>query len=86
MKTKAATLIRIGYCGALALPAYFLGTQGLVGLAFAAYLVAVLVYWFIQYVTDFRHPLNGALALALIFCGLALFLPALARTWHIHPL
>ena len=86
MKSWIAALIRIGVCLALSLPTYFLGMQGLVTLDFAAYIAAVLIYWSIQLITGFRHPLDGAFVVALLSCLFAFFMPALARMWHIHPL
>jgi hypothetical protein len=86
MKPWISTLLRIGVCVALALPAYFLGMQGLVGMAFTTYIAAVAIYWCIQLMTDFRNPLSGAFVVALVLCLLAVFLPALARAGHTHPL
>jgi hypothetical protein len=76
----------MGVCLAFSFPAYFLGMQGLVGEAFMVYIAAVSVYWFIQALRDFRHPLDGALIVGLPLCLVALLMPAFAGPRHIHPL
>ena len=79
MKAWVHSIARVGVCVLLAIPFYLLGTTGLFHPAIIGYILAVALYWMIQAVTSFRHPLNGVLIVGLLLLLFTFVVPALAR-------